>query len=99
MSTECCLCHDTGAVDGCPCCGLTAKADPIVAAWAAAQGVLEAALPGLRPALAYRTSDSTAWVRVGGRVVAEVEASDAVTAIHDVTALALRFAEDEEVAA
>jgi len=96
---SCCLCHNSGAVDGCPCCGLVAQPDPVVSAWAAAQSALEAALPGLRPALSYRTSDATAWVRVGGRVVAEVEASDAIAAIRDVTALVLRFAEDEGVAA
>ena len=88
MRADCSLCHDLG----CLACGKAVQ-NPTVRAWESAQESLEVALPGQRPALAY--GDTYARVTVGGRRIAMVEAVDAVTAIRDVTALVLRYADDE----
>jgi len=83
--SNCSLCNDRG----CPACGVTPSENPTIRAWEAAQDALEAAF--IAPGLSYGSTH--ARVRVCGVVVAEVHgAPDAITAIEQVTRIALKEA-------
>lgn len=92
---DCCLCHDTGTTEGCPCCGRVSPryTSPITLA----NRLLEEWFPGRMAGMAGGPGGDTYQVRVSldGRCVLTLNAPTKALAVRAALRDIHRFAADE----